>query len=56
LFIVEIVGMVIFPIPFLGWVLFILVVILSILGVKAALAGKYWEMPILGKYVDKLNL
>jgi len=56
LFIVEVIGMVIFPIPFLGWLLFILVVIFSILGVRAALAGEFWEMPILGKYTNKLNL
>ena len=56
LFIIEVIGMVIFPIPFLGWLLFILVVIFSILGVRAALAGEFWEMPILGKYTNKLNL
>lgn len=56
LFIIEVIGMVIFPIPFLGWILFILVVVFSILGVRAALAGEYWEMPILGRYTNKLNL
>ena len=56
LFIVEIVGSIIFPIPIIGWALFIGVILLAILGVRSALDGQYWQMPFLGKYAKKLNL
>ena len=56
LFIVEVIGTVVFPIPIIGWALFILVVLLAILGAKAALDGEYWEMPFFGRFVKKLNL
>ena len=53
LFIIELVG---WMIPVVGWVLFLLAIVYAILGVRAALAGEYWEMPILGKYAKKINL
>ncbi|PIR06164.1 MAG: hypothetical protein COV55_04785 [Candidatus Komeilibacteria bacterium CG11_big_fil_rev_8_21_14_0_20_36_20] len=53
LFIIELVGWII---PVIGWILFVVAIIYAILGVKAALEGKYWEMPVLGKYAAKLNL
>ncbi|MDP2812464.1 MAG: hypothetical protein Q8O32_02105 [bacterium] len=56
LFIIEIIGTVVFPIPVIGWALFILVILLAILGAKSALDGEYWEMPFFGKLVKKLNL
>lgn len=47
-------------IPFLGWLIgffgTIILVVLSIMGVVNALAGKYWEMPFLGKYAKKIKL
>lgn len=56
LFVVEIVGWLIFWIPLIGWLVFIMVIVFAILGAQKAMAGEYWVMPILGKYVDKLNL
>lgn len=56
LFVIEIIGWIIFWIPIIGWTLFIMVIVFSVLGVQKAMAGKYWAMPILGKYVSKLNL
>jgi len=53
LFIIELVG---WMIPVIGWILFVLAVVYAILGVRAALAGEYWEMPILGKYAKKISL
>ena len=51
---------VIMIIPVLGWIVnflgSILLVIFSLLGIVNALAGKYWELPWLGKYAKKLNL
>lgn len=53
LFAFEIVGMIIaFLMPFI----MIISVVVAILGIKASLDGKYWEMPILGKYAKKINL
>ncbi len=56
LFIVEIIGSFIYWIPVIGWALFIAVLVFSIYGLVQALAGKYWEMPILGEYAKKINL
>ncbi len=56
LFAIEIVGWIVFWIPIIGWALFVMVIVFSILGIRNALDGKYWVMPILGKYVNKLNL
>jgi uncharacterized membrane protein len=60
LFIVELVLSVVSMIPILGWIVgflgWIAVIILSVLGIVAALAGRYWEMPILSSYAKKINL
>jgi len=56
LFIVEIFGWLIFWIPFIGWALLFIVIFFSLLGIKKAMAGKYWAMPFIGKYVNKLGL
>lgn len=52
LLIVEVLGM----IPAIGWPLFILATVFSILGIVNAMDGKYWKMPFLHQFVDKLNL
>lgn len=56
LFLVELVGMLVFWIPLFGQLLFLFFVGLSVVGVYKALAGKYWEMPILGRYAKDINL
>ncbi len=56
LFIIEVIGWLIFWIPLIGWALFVFIIIMAIMGIMNALAGKYWEMPILGKYARKINL
>src|SRR3989339_711633 len=43
-------------IPIIGWFLYVVAIVLVVLGIKAALEGKYWEMPIFGKYAKKINL
>lgn len=53
LFIVEVVAWII---PVIGWIIGILALVLALLGIKAALDGKYWEMPFIGKYAKKINL
>ncbi|MFH1173193.1 MAG: DUF4870 domain-containing protein [bacterium] len=51
---------VILIIPVLGWLVnffgTIILIILSIMGIVNALAGKKWVMPFLGKYADKIKL
>ncbi len=56
LFIIEVIGSFIFAIPILGWALFVIVVVLAVLGAKNAWEGRYWQMPIFGHFVSKLNL
>lgn len=52
LFIIEIVG---WFIPVIGWILYIVAIIYAVLGIKASLEGKYWEMPFLGTFAKKLD-
>lgn len=56
LFIIEVVGPVVFWIPFIGWMLSMAILVLAIMGIIQTISGKYWEMPFLGKYVKKINL
>lgn len=56
LFILEIIGWLIFWMPLIGWLLFIYVIVMAVMGIMSALQGKYWEMPVLGKYARKINL
>jgi fumarate reductase subunit D len=56
LFIVEIIGVLIYFIPVIGLLLFIITLILAVMGIMSAMQGKYWEMPILGKYAKTINL
>lgn len=43
-------------IPPLAFVIMVIAVIVSIMGVINALDGKYWEMPLLGRWAKKINL
>jgi uncharacterized membrane protein len=48
-------------IPVLGWLIImplgnLLMIILSVLGVLNALAGKYWKLPYLHQYAEKIKL
>jgi len=56
LFIVEIIGWLIFWIPVIGWLLIIILIVFAVMGIVMSLDGKFWEMPILGKYAAKINL
>ena len=53
-------GFVLAFIPFLGWLAMFLgwiaLVVLAIMGIMNALAGKYWEMPFFGKYAKEIKL
>jgi uncharacterized membrane protein len=56
LFILEVLGWLIFWVPLVGWLLFIYIIVMAVLGIMNALQGNYWEMPALGKYARKINL
>lgn len=56
LFIIEIIGSFIFWIPFIGWILGLIVLILAILGIIKSLRGEYYEVPVARALVEKLNL
>ncbi|MBU4332548.1 DUF4870 domain-containing protein [Patescibacteria group bacterium] len=59
LFIGEIALIIIAVVPLLGWLLsflgWIVAVLFSVMGIINALAGKMWEMPVLGKYAKKFK-
>lgn len=47
-------------IPVIGWIIgffgTIGVLILAVTGIQNAMQGKYWEMPVLGKYAKQIKL
>jgi uncharacterized membrane protein len=60
LFIAEVITALIAAIPLLGWVvapiISIIWLILAIIGIVNVLDGKEKELPILGKYADKIKI
>jgi uncharacterized membrane protein len=56
LFLAESVGFLVFWIPLIGWLIFIAIIGLALAGFINAWQGRYWEMPILGKYARKINM
>lgn len=59
LFIVEIILVLISPIPIIGLIVsffgFVFCAIFSIIGMFKGLAGKKWVMPIIGKFANKMK-
>ena len=39
--------------PIIGWLLWLVLVVLDIIGFVQALSGKYWEMPVIGGLAKK---
>lgn len=56
MFIVGLVGMFVFWIPLIGWLLWLAVVILNIVAIIKALQGEFWEIPLFGQLRNKFNL
>jgi len=54
LFAAEILSVLIFWLPVVGQVLFIVFVIVSLIGIYKALQGEKWEMPIVYKYSQRI--
>lgn len=62
LFLFEILVGILYAIPgvnvvmfFIGWILYILILILAIMGIVNALGGKYWKMPVFGGLAEKFK-
>lgn len=55
LFVCWSVGWLFFGLPLIGVLLFITIIILSAIGIISALQGRYWEMPVLGRYARKIK-
>lgn len=43
-------------IPIIGWLLGIALFIVWIIAVINVLQGKYWKIPVIGDYAEKLNI
>lgn len=61
LFILEIIVWILSFIPIIGWFIIrplgsLLCLILAIIGMIQALNGKYWKMPLLGKYAEGIKI
>ena len=56
LFVIDVLVSFIARIPFIGWISALTVLVASVYGVLRALAGKYWEIPYVGKYAKEINL
>lgn len=52
LFIASFIGV----IPFLGWVIWIVVVVLMIIGFIKALSGERYKIPVIGDLAEKINI
>lgn len=55
LFIIEVIGAFIFWIPVIGWLLWVLVVVLAIVGFLSALQGKRVELPVVSMLARKIR-
>jgi len=60
LFIAEIIFTLIWVIPLIGWIIgflgWICCVVLSLVGIVNAIIGKKWQMPVVGRFTDKIKL
>jgi uncharacterized membrane protein len=52
LFIASFVGV----IPFIGWFIWLIVVVLDIVGFIKALSGERYKVPVVGDIAEKINL
>jgi len=43
-------------IPILGWLLGLALLVLWVMAVINVLQGKYWKMPVLGDFAEKINI
>lgn len=56
LFVIELVGSLFFWIPIIGWLFWLLLVVVSLLAFFKTLQGEYWAIPIVSDIVKKIKL
>jgi uncharacterized membrane protein len=60
LFIAEVIVGILLCIPFIGWIIgflgSIFCLVMAIIGMVQSLSGKYWKMPWLGTYAERIKI
>lgn len=56
LFIIEVALVLVAWIPVIGWVLFLIVAIIALVGIIKALNGEKWEIPYIGQWAKKIKI
>lgn len=56
LFIIELVGGLVFWFPIFGQILALLLLVVAIMGVVKTLNGEWWEVPVIFDWSKKINL
>lgn len=54
--IIFVIGWVIFWIPIIGWLLWLAVILADLVALIQALSGKYWKIPVVGDWAEKIKL
>jgi uncharacterized membrane protein len=52
LFIADLIWM----IPIIGWMIGFVLMILTLVAIIKVLMGEYWKVPVLGDYIEKINI
>lgn len=55
LFICWLIGWLFFWLPFVGALLYLAIILISALGIIAVIQGRYWEIPVIGRYAQKIK-
>lgn len=56
LFIVEVVGWLVYWIPFFGWIFVCLLILVAAVGFFQAFSGKWWKAPVIYSLAEKITL
>ena len=56
LFIIEIIGMLLYWFPVFGQLLFLALIVVSVIGIIKVLNGEWWKIPFVYEWSKKINL
>jgi len=56
LFVIELIATLIMWIPLVGWLLFVIIIILAVAGVIRAYNGEWWKMPYIYNWSEKIKI
>ena len=56
LFVIWVIGSLVFWIPLFGWLAMIVVFLANLMAFVRCLSGEFWEIPVIGQYRAKINL